>query len=178
MVQVDREGWHRNLVWLSGLWISPIRWLLLTVSSASLFTTIAVVLIGFALAPVPALVLSHRRRRRDELRVREASEEAERLRLQLNTVRYRTARLREELSAADRQARLSHQLTLLGQFKAGQTARYKEVAFQREAHGNDIRITGTIPATLADFKIEPPSLLAVPVKNEVPINVEVNWHPM
>jgi signal transduction histidine kinase len=37
----------------------------------------------------------------------------------LDTVRYRTTRLREELSAADRQARLSHQLTLLGQFTAG-----------------------------------------------------------
>jgi two-component system, NtrC family, C4-dicarboxylate transport sensor histidine kinase DctB len=37
----------------------------------------------------------------------------------LESVRYRTARLREELSAADRQARLSHQLTLLGQFTAG-----------------------------------------------------------
>ena len=34
-------------------------------------------------------------------------------------MRYRTARLREELSAADQQARLSHQLTLLGQFTAG-----------------------------------------------------------
>jgi two-component system C4-dicarboxylate transport sensor histidine kinase DctB len=37
----------------------------------------------------------------------------------LDTVRYRTTRLREELQAADRQARLSHQLTLLGQFTAG-----------------------------------------------------------
>jgi signal transduction histidine kinase len=39
--------------------------------------------------------------------------------VQLETVRFRTARLREELQAADRQARLSHQLTLLGQFTAG-----------------------------------------------------------
>jgi two-component system C4-dicarboxylate transport sensor histidine kinase DctB len=37
----------------------------------------------------------------------------------LETVRFRTARLREELQAANRQARLSHQLTLLGQFTAG-----------------------------------------------------------
>jgi two-component system C4-dicarboxylate transport sensor histidine kinase DctB len=51
--------------------------------------------------------------------VQQATEEVERLKLQLETVRYRTARLREELSAADRQARLSHQLTLLGQFTAG-----------------------------------------------------------
>ena len=61
---------------------------------------------------------------------------------------------------------------------AGQTARYKQVAFQREAHGSDIRITGTIPATLTDFKIDPPSLLAIPVKNDVPIKVEMTWRPM
>jgi two-component system C4-dicarboxylate transport sensor histidine kinase DctB len=51
--------------------------------------------------------------------VADAKEEAAQLKLQLDTVRYRTTRLREELSAADRQARLSHQLTLLGQFTAG-----------------------------------------------------------
>jgi two-component system C4-dicarboxylate transport sensor histidine kinase DctB len=61
------------------------------------------------------------RRRRNQwlLQVKQATEEVERLKLLLETVRYRTARLREELSAADRQARLSHQLTLLGQFTAG-----------------------------------------------------------
>ncbi len=48
-----------------------------------------------------------------------AEETAVQLMLQLETVRYRTSRLREELRAADRQARLSHQLTLLGQFTAG-----------------------------------------------------------
>jgi signal transduction histidine kinase len=37
----------------------------------------------------------------------------------LETVRFRTIRLHEELKAADRQARLSPQLTLLGQFTAG-----------------------------------------------------------
>ena len=44
--------------------------------------------------------------------------------------------------------------------------------------GNDIRITGTIPATLSDFKIDPPSLLAMPVKNDMPIRVEMTWRPM
>jgi two-component system C4-dicarboxylate transport sensor histidine kinase DctB len=48
-----------------------------------------------------------------------AEEATERLKLQLDTVRFRTSRLREELSAADKQARLAHQLTLLGQFTAG-----------------------------------------------------------
>jgi hypothetical protein len=61
---------------------------------------------------------------------------------------------------------------------AGQTAHYKQITFRREAHGNDIRIMGTIPATLSDFRIDPPSLLTVPVKNDVPIKVEMSWHPL
>jgi len=72
-----------------------------------------------ALAPLPALLLSRRQCDRALSERRDAREEAEQLKLQLETVRYRTARLREELSAADQQARLSHQLTLLGQFTAG-----------------------------------------------------------
>src|SRR5664280_1925094 len=68
-----------------------------------------------------ALALLYYRRRRSQWfrQVKQATEEVERLKLQLETVRYRTSRLREELSAADRQARLAHQLTLLGQFTAG-----------------------------------------------------------
>ncbi len=61
---------------------------------------------------------------------------------------------------------------------AGQTVHYKQIEFQRETKGNDTKITGTIPATLADFKIDPPSLLALPVKNEIPIRVETTWRPM
>ena len=59
---------------------------------------------------------------------------------------------------------------------AGQTVQYKQVPFQRVAQGNDTRITGAIPATLTDFKIDPPSLLTMPVKNEIPIRVELTWH--
>jgi hypothetical protein len=60
---------------------------------------------------------------------------------------------------------------------AGQTAHYKQIAFQLVKEGAKIRITGTIPATLADFKIDPPSLLTMPVKNEIPIRVEIVWRP-
>ena len=59
---------------------------------------------------------------------------------------------------------------------AGQTAHYKQVAFQLTFQGSEIKITGTIPATLSDFKIEPPTLLTLPVKNEIPIRVEMTWH--
>ncbi|MHB8215560.1 MAG: YceI family protein [Candidatus Sulfotelmatobacter sp.] len=60
---------------------------------------------------------------------------------------------------------------------AGQTAQYKQVPFQLTAQGKQIRITGTIPATLTDFKIDPPSLLTMPVKNEIPIRIDMTWSP-
>jgi hypothetical protein len=58
---------------------------------------------------------------------------------------------------------------------AGQTAEYQQVSFDRVTEGDSIRISGTIPATLADFKIDPPTLFAVPVKNEIPVRVEMTW---
>jgi hypothetical protein len=58
---------------------------------------------------------------------------------------------------------------------AGQTAQYKQVSFEQVTQGNDTRISGTIPATLSDFKIDPPALLTLPVKNEMPIRVEMTW---
>jgi hypothetical protein len=60
---------------------------------------------------------------------------------------------------------------------AGQTAGYKQVALQLATQGNQIKISGTIPATLSDFKIDPPSLLAVPVKNDMPVRVDMTWRP-
>jgi hypothetical protein len=59
---------------------------------------------------------------------------------------------------------------------AGQTAQYKPIPFKLETHGGEIHITGTIPATLPDFKIDPPSLLTIPVKNEMPVRVDMTWH--
>jgi hypothetical protein len=61
---------------------------------------------------------------------------------------------------------------------AGQTARYRSVSFRQEKEGAFTRISGVVPATLSDFGIPPPSLLAVPVKNEMPVRVETTWRPM
>jgi hypothetical protein len=61
---------------------------------------------------------------------------------------------------------------------AGQTVQYKQIAFQHITKGSDTLITGTIPLTLTDFKIDPPTLLALPVKNEIPVRVEMKWRPM
>jgi hypothetical protein len=60
---------------------------------------------------------------------------------------------------------------------AGQTVQYKQVAFQVVTQGTAARLTGMIPATLADFKIDPPSLLSIAVKNEIPVRVEMTWRP-
>lgn len=107
------------VLWVSGLWVLPLlavafwllpnsAWALAIVSSVAIF-----------LAPIPALIYSRRQRDRLVACAARSDEMAAQLKLQLETVRYRTSRLREELQAADRQARLSHQLTLLGQFTAG-----------------------------------------------------------
>jgi signal transduction histidine kinase len=113
------NGWQRHLLWLSGVWVLPLcgilRWLLFPSNLA----TIVILVVAGLLAPLPALLISSRWRNRAIREARNTREAAEQLKLQLQTVRYRTARMREELSAADQQARLSHQLTLLGQFTAG-----------------------------------------------------------
>jgi hypothetical protein len=74
------------------------------------------------------------------------------------------------------QSASSLQLDLEIEF-AGQKVAYKQVPFQLTAQSNSVKITGTIPATLSDFKIDPPKLLTVPVKNELPIKVEMTWQP-
>jgi hypothetical protein len=60
---------------------------------------------------------------------------------------------------------------------AGQTAQYKQIPFKLVTQGGETHLTGTIPATLADFKIDPPSLLTMPVKNDIPVLVEMTWRP-
>ena len=58
---------------------------------------------------------------------------------------------------------------------AGQKATYGDVAFQAATTGAGTHLTGTIPAKLPDFKIEPPWLLSIRAKNDMPIGVEMTW---
>jgi hypothetical protein len=60
---------------------------------------------------------------------------------------------------------------------AGQTVQFKQIEFKREQQGNAIRIIGTIPATVSQFKIDPPKFLTVPIKNDIPIKVDMTWQP-
>jgi hypothetical protein len=60
---------------------------------------------------------------------------------------------------------------------AGNTAHYSHVAFHQTVEGPNHHITGTIPSTLTDFKIPPPTFLTVPIKNEIPVRIDMTWHP-
>jgi signal transduction histidine kinase len=114
-----KNAWRRGLLWLSGVWVLPLAWMLRWILPPSALAAGLVLVAAGFLAPLPALLVSRRERERALQETRNAREQAEQLKLQLETVRYRTARLRDELSAADQQARSAHQLTLLGQFTAG-----------------------------------------------------------
>ncbi|HEX4066017.1 MAG TPA: hypothetical protein VHZ09_08320 [Acidobacteriaceae bacterium] len=61
---------------------------------------------------------------------------------------------------------------------AGQTAHYSYVLFQRTQKGSEVEITGSVPATCSDFKIDRPSFLTVPIRNEIPVTVDTTWKPM
>jgi hypothetical protein len=58
---------------------------------------------------------------------------------------------------------------------AGHTAHYAHVPFQQTIQGGDHHITGTVPSTLTDFKIPAPSFLTIPIKNEIPVKVDMLW---
>lgn len=107
------------LLWLSGAWTLPLLALALWLVPDSLPTRAIAIAAAVLFSPLPMFL--YLRRRNSELQAGAAAsqERSAQLQLELETVRYRTARLREDLQAADRQARLGHQLALLGQFTAG-----------------------------------------------------------
>jgi signal transduction histidine kinase len=115
-----RGGWRRVLVYFSGLWVLPFfYWIAHVLIPHSYWSAGVAAAAACWLAAVPGLLVFRRGHNRLRLKADKAWEEVERLKLQLETVKYRTARLREDLSAADRHSRLSRQLSVLGQFTAG-----------------------------------------------------------
>ena len=58
---------------------------------------------------------------------------------------------------------------------AGQSVHYKDVPFQVADQGNEKKLSGTIPAKVSDFKIDPPTLLTMPIKNDIPVKIEMTW---
>ena len=60
----------------------------------------------------------------------------------------------------------------------GQTAHYSHITFQRQAQGNEMRITGTLPTTCSDFKFQRPSFLGMSINNDIPVRVDATWRQM
>jgi len=59
---------------------------------------------------------------------------------------------------------------------AGKRASYSKVKLEvAEWKGGQVHITGTVPLTLKDFEIKPPSLLTLPINNEVPVKLDMWW---
>ncbi len=134
------------LAWISCLWVIPLLGLVFWLTPQFELLQLILVSVALLLSPLPAIFISGRKVRLFKVASENASEEAEQLRLQLDTVRYRTARLREELKAADQQARLSHQLTLLGQFTAG---------FMHEFNNPLAIVVGRLEVLLEERKDDP-----------------------
>src|SRR3984957_15067135 len=60
---------------------------------------------------------------------------------------------------------------------AGVKADYPKVALTVVGWtGDEVHITGTIPLDLKDFAIKPPALLTVPIKDQVPIMLDMWWN--
>lgn len=104
------------LVWV--LWVVP-AWLVVYWLIPERISGWVVAPLLLAAVPLPAALVARRRARRAEAEREAAVDAAERARQYTETMRYRVQRLTQELSDADRQARIAHQMSLLGQFVAG-----------------------------------------------------------
>jgi hypothetical protein len=59
---------------------------------------------------------------------------------------------------------------------AGKKAKYPGLKLDVvELKSDEVHITGTIPLTLKSFEIQPPSLLTLPINNEVPVKLDMWW---
>lgn len=59
---------------------------------------------------------------------------------------------------------------------AGKEKTYPQVGLNLlECGSKTARLTGVIPVSLKDFGIHPPSLLAMPIRDEVPVRLDMVW---
>jgi two-component system C4-dicarboxylate transport sensor histidine kinase DctB len=114
-----RRGLPRGPVWILAATPIVVWMLLLFAGSFSSAGYLIVSFVALALAPVPILLVASRHQARLVLEAARAAKETDELKRELETVRYRTVRLGEQLAAADSEARQSRQLMLLGRFTAG-----------------------------------------------------------
>jgi hypothetical protein len=59
---------------------------------------------------------------------------------------------------------------------AGQEKTYPQLDLNvLECNSDGVHLTGTLPLTLKDFGIQPPSLLAMPIHDDVPVSLDMVW---
>jgi hypothetical protein len=59
---------------------------------------------------------------------------------------------------------------------AGKQTTYRNVLLDvSEWNPEGVHLTGTLPLTLKDFDITPPSLLTIPIHNEIPVKMDMFW---
>jgi hypothetical protein len=58
---------------------------------------------------------------------------------------------------------------------SSRTVTYAAVPFHRTQDGTATRLSGTIPLKIADFGVEAPKLLTMPIKDEAPVTVDLLW---
>lgn len=134
------------LAWMITAYALPFLVAGMVAMRTSRTTGLAAFAVAAALALLLAVLWWIKGRRQWSAALVAAEEQIQSLKLQLETVRFRTGRLREELSAADKQARLSHQLTLLGQFTAG---------FMHEFNNPLAIVSGRLEVLLEERKDDP-----------------------
>lgn len=107
------------MIWISGLWALPFWFIGIYFLSESKWAITLLTIILLLIAPIPAVI----RKKRSELLLKKKLEENEmelhRVGSLYKTMEYRFQRLKEDLSDATSQARIAHQLTMLGQFVLG-----------------------------------------------------------
>ena len=131
---------QRALLLLSGFWVAPAGALLLWLRPPTLPLALLLLVLAAA-APIPAVVILRRRAARIAAERDEAREQAVQARQLCETMRFRAQRLSQDLTDADRQARMAHQLALLGQFVAG---------FLHEINNPLAILTGRVEALLSE----------------------------
>jgi len=107
------------MLWVSGGWVLPFLAIFAWNFPAAAWARAIGVAVLVLLAPLPALLRLHREKERSQNRLEQAESDVAQLKLQLETIRSRTAQLREELHAGGQQAKRADLLVLLGQFTAG-----------------------------------------------------------
>lgn len=58
---------------------------------------------------------------------------------------------------------------------AGQSVHFSQLPLRLVIKGQQAWVSGDIPVTLSAFQVDPPTLFSIPVKNDVPVRIDLTW---